>query len=327
VLGKRRDPQSVLALTAHVRDPHKEVRRALLEALDQIGDDVAAGGVAQFTRDSELELQQAAVASLARIGSPMAIGFLGELFNHPAAPVRQEAIRILRDVGWLNPVLSARHLAMFVHDPVSELQAMAIDAAGATGHADAISGLVALAGSQEARVRLQAVSALSRVRDNQAVAALDRFRADPDDEVRRGVYRGLARVGGPQGYSLLLEGADDHKEPVRVAAIEAMGELRLGMAVPKLMTRLPRAGIVEQKVILEALGVIRSDAATEALVEVAANGGVWQKVITKKVMDRKQQTAQEVRDAIERSKEPLIQVTLEPPPQPEGMWPSHEELE
>ncbi len=215
-------------------DPDPTVRAAAIDAFCAMGRDKAVRSVRPFLSDPAPEIRAAAVTGMIRFGGLdgvlMAAEALKALIADPEPAMRLNAARVLGAIGVKNfyqPVLQ------LMNDPDASVRREAIAAAGALRGSEfvlpliyrtrapdtmmeAIGALTAYGPSiiptlakalgnplEDAAIRRAAARVLGRLGTSDAVAIIARHLDEPDEELRGGLYRSLARA--VKGKRLLLE--------------------------------------------------------------------------------------------------------------------------
>ena len=237
----------------------RATRLAAITALGRVADRRATAALLGGL-DDDAEVQVATAGALARIADPAAFEPLVALVSHRDAAVRLAAIGALNSIG--HPDMPQRIVAM-LSDADARTRESAVRIAGYFGYRETSDQLLAAAvgdadepvrraaiehlpylddprvvqvletamQAESARTRVSAIRAVARLDDPAAAAALRRALDDPDSWVRYHAIRGLGErrdVGAAEALVRLAD--EDRATPVRIAAVEAAGAIRAGMA-------------------------------------------------------------------------------------------------
>lgn len=267
-LGSMPEPRDTdrAAVRAALADPVPEVREAAVRSAVLLRDDEAAPAVSGLLLDPELTVRIAALQATSAMSWIEKRELVVELLGDPDAAVRREAAAALARLG-----------------PSAEATAALIEL---LNREENVSG-----------VREAAAFALGRTHEgagtDETVAALVAAAERGPDSVREAVAFSLGRIGGARAVSylkdLLLEA---EAEAIRIAAAEALRELRDPKTVPPLVQVLasPSAGL--RRAAVAALSAVGTP---EAMGGVAARLG-----------DQDSQVRAEARRALEAAGDPRL---------------------
>lgn len=269
-------PEAVAPLFLLLQDPESEVRQAARAALIHLAPPLLERDLRQRKVDgphySHLWELVAVLPTDPKPGSggeavekvagsnSLAIKLCIALLHHPSSAVRVRAadfLGVTQDRRAIDELL----LALTHADPETR-EAVAI-ALGEHGKTSRIVGpLVEAFHDVDARVRVAAALALSRVDVLSSSAPMDRLRPvlehllrHPDVEARRRVVLMLGRSRGPESVELLLQSANDREASVRAESIVALSRfrdpriepaLRMALTDPDEMVRLRAVDAMER---------------------------------------------------------------------------------
>lgn len=189
-LGQDGSPEAVAALVSAARDPDRDVRRAVLEALAPLRRPAAAPGLIALL-DDEIPGHRGE-----------AIGALVDIHSREPPPGRGS-----RAVNWL-----LRREREFVLDPLRPVEPSVTSALGAR---------LADEAPDNRRVAADALGALRAASEAASLAAS--AAGDPDRDVRRAAVRALGAIGGDTAGEGLLELVED--PAVRPQVVRALGRM------------------------------------------------------------------------------------------------------
>ncbi|MCI0745775.1 MAG: HEAT repeat domain-containing protein [Verrucomicrobia subdivision 3 bacterium] len=187
-------------------------RRAVAEALGELGSDKAVGPLMAALKDAEPSVRAAAVEALGQLRDSRTIEPIKLCLKDPEALVRCAAARSLAVVG---------------------------------GHA-AVSFLIKVIPDPHWSVRKAAVAALGHVQDSTATLSILPALKDPDHDVRETACQALGRIRDRRAIGPLVVALTDSQSSVRQAAAVALrdidahweGSAEVQSAVPELNTAL-----------------------------------------------------------------------------------------
>ena len=301
VLG-RRGIDAAPEIMAAGRDLSGDARRLAAVALRRIGWDVTTPLLMSWLEDDPPVVVSAAGA-LGAIGDSRAFYPLLKSLGHPMATVREAAVSALHSIG--HPDMPAV-IATRLGDPQPEVREAAARVAGYFGYQRSLERMIGLASDPVPSVRRIAVEALANYDDRTAwVAIASAAGGDTDPSVRAAAIRACrdprsrevdtvlqASLEDPslwvryQGIRSLTARArqtdkppawlaarlterarTDSAPPVRIAAFEAVAELRIARGLPVLVAALgdPEADIVSAAAL--ALGAFDAEESRAALVD------------------------------------------------------------
>jgi HEAT repeat protein len=259
-----------------------DTRHAAVVGLGRIGDRRATRPLLDvLTADPALTV--VAAGALARIGDSAAFEVLLGQLGHPDAAARQAVIAALNSIG--HPDMAAR-VDPLLRDERAHLRESAVRIAGYFGYAECAEGLLAccsdpdlavrraaiehLAFIEDERVhpvlmnalgaanpalRCSAVQALGKIEGTRPVPPLTAALADVDPWVRYFAARGLARRDqDPPLDELTRLAFDDPAGHVRLAAIDALGQIASPIAIPALAALTGSPDLDIAKAAIHALG-------------------------------------------------------------------------
>lgn len=286
-LGRLALPESASALTALLADARPEVRRAAARALGRLpGDRLDTWRSA--LEDADWLVREAAIEALGRDESEPATGLLLDGLADPVWLNRHQALKALasRDGDRVTAALLAalrtdRELSPWLGPVLAE-----------RGEA-ALGGLLELLDDAPPWRALAVATALGRLDDDRARAALARLVGHPDAEIESAIaHQGaamtawlgravgaedwmvrwhacklLGRSGDPEGAPALLPALADARPEVRLAALEALGRLADPRAESALIRGLTDPSWHIRLGAVEALGTLETPGARAALVD------------------------------------------------------------
>lgn len=262
-----------------------ETRQAAVIALGRIGDPHAVPALIESLNDDP-ELVSVAADALGAIGDRRAFEALLGLIGHPAPAVRQAVVGALNSLG--HPELAA-HVAILLRDSNPYVRESAVKIAGYFGYPNCIdhmleccndpdervcraavehlpyfdeprvlSQLTHALGNKAPGVRAAAARALAQIERTQALEFLLAALHDNDGWVRYFAARSIGQQGNSEALEAIHQLAQsDPASFVRIAAMEALGQIGSSQVVPMLVPFLDGHDPDLTRAALQALGMIR----------------------------------------------------------------------
>jgi len=231
-LGQTHNPAAIPYLKRAFKSEIPEVRMAAVSAAAEIGFDEAHGVILAAISPKEPPAMIFTGMTFARkLHLSEAVDAIRSITAHGDAPTRAMAIKTL---GRLGATLDPGALKPLLTDPSIPVRLAGLEHALLLEKADGIiEELLAAAGEENPpAVRSRAFEALGKHAISRARRILARCEADPDPMIRRGVVRAYHNAALGDKIPPFL---DDPSEMVRLAAIQAAGDLKLARTYEKLM--------------------------------------------------------------------------------------------
>jgi len=260
-LGALNNPRAIPALLRALKDGHKGVRTAAVEALGKLGEpalnplleavqgddevvrrgaDQALGQLAQkLAGDLASEdkgVREAAVTALGRIGRRDKVQAILPLLRDSEPRVRLAAARALERL----PAAAARAALKSRMQGEAEEEGVRLAAAvalGKLGDPAAFEFLIAALASEDSALRVTAAAALAEMGER-AAGLLRQALQHENALVRWGAAQALGEIGDKKAVAPLLQRLKDPESAVRAAAILSLGRLGQAEAVEPLLKQL-----------------------------------------------------------------------------------------
>ncbi len=227
-LARAAGPAAVPALRRALGHKDPTTRRAAADALATVRDAAAVDAVRGAVADGDRQVRDAAVRALASIATPEAVTALVEALHAGDRETKAAVAASLRSFEWTPHDAAQRVLH-------ATLQGR-FDEAAAEGAA-AVGPLVAALADRDPDRRLGAVTALGRLGDARAAAAMAGLFRDTEARVRDAAADALAAVG-PSAADTIAEALRDRAATVRAAAGRALAAIGEGRVAAALAARL-----------------------------------------------------------------------------------------
>lgn len=240
-----------------------EIRKAAVVALGRIGDARAAPALIAVL-DEDPELLIPAADALAKIGDPRAFEALLALVGDPNAGVRQSVVGALNSLG--SPLMPARVLPLLGHTDAN-VRESAVKIAGYFGYPECVELLLERCHDEDERVRRAAVEHLPYLEEERATPALVRALRHETPKVRAAAAGAMALAEGPEVSASLIEALRDEDSWVRYFAARSLGRRKIAESADALaaLARDDKANHVRLAAV-EALGNIGGETAVSAVV-------------------------------------------------------------
>jgi HEAT repeat protein len=222
-VGETRDRQSVGAVFAALGDPAVEVRLEAVRVVARWRDENTVRALTHAVRDPLPEVRERAIIELRNLGLRETMPTILPCLCDPAMPVRRAAVDALNRLGWMPETVGERALEAVGRSEFAK--------AAALGRAS-LEILLPFITHASSATRRDVAEALGLIRDPQSAEALQKLAADEDPGVRMTAFSSLAVV--EPSLATLSQALTDPDKNVRLAVVEAIGELRNTEAVPVL---------------------------------------------------------------------------------------------
>ncbi len=280
VLSRFNQPRVLAALQATLKDPHKLVRAAALQAIAGMQGEIDPALVAPLLRDTEVEVQNQAVDLLCKARHPETARHLVSVLQDESEYARRAAVEVLNEVG---DERSIKFLLNAIKDSDWWVRTRAADALGKIGGPRVINAALSLVNDRDEDVRRTAIEILNQTRDERAVNHLIEATRDSDWWVSERavdalgamanrkavprliemmgtnpksvptVVRALGRIGDPRAMDAIMSALDRSETDARVSAVEALVKMADDRTVDTIQMRIqPLVSSVEETVVAAA---------------------------------------------------------------------------
>jgi HEAT repeat protein len=293
-------------LVEQLHDEDPATRRAAVIALGHIGDARAVPALVGVIEEGDRDLLVTAAGALARLGDGRAFEPLIALLGDDQLSVRHAAIAALNSIGYAGMAARMRTL---LDSPDVRVRESAVKIAGYFGYRECAEGLLARCRDEDESVRAAALEHVAYLDDDRVLPLLVDALAHDTPRARAAAVQALAHLTSPEVLAILRNATDDRDpwvryfsvtslgrqldraslpileraaqhddhQPVRIAAVEAIGAIG-GDEAADLLGALATAAASEVAVAaISALGQSESDRAFEPLRRALANGDAAQR--------------------------------------------------
>jgi HEAT repeat protein len=229
-LGRIGDRRSVPILTRILTEDNEELIITAAEALTTIGDPKAYEPLLNLLSHPNAIVRQSAIAALNAINHPNMAERTKILLRDTNPLVRESAAKI---VGYIGYQESFKTLLTCCHDNDERVRQAAIESLPYFEDECIITILTEALTQETPKIRVAAVRALGMMEPDNAVSLLQTALNDDDPWVRYFAARSLGEQNALQAWENLAQLAQtDKARQVRIAAIEALGQIGNSQVIP-----------------------------------------------------------------------------------------------
>ncbi|HTB68915.1 MAG TPA: HEAT repeat domain-containing protein [Steroidobacteraceae bacterium] len=260
ILSRFNLPEVQTALMAQLKDPHKLIRGASLDALRKMDKLVDVQRLCALLRDPEIDVQNKAVDVVIKANHPDTVRYLIDVLKDENEYARRSAVEVLNEVG---NVSSVKYLVQALKDSDWWVQSRAADALGKIGGPKVIDAVLQLVQDKDDGIRRAAIEILNQTKDERAVDHLIQASRDNDWWVSERAIDALAEIGSKRALPRLLEmlqTANAKALPVVVRALGKLGEPQHIDAILPMLARPEREIRIEA---IQALAKLADDRQAE----------------------------------------------------------------
>jgi HEAT repeat protein/tRNA A-37 threonylcarbamoyl transferase component Bud32 len=224
ILSRFNLPEVQTAVVAQLKDPHKLIRGASLDALRKMDKIVDVQRLCALLRDPEIDVQNKAVDVVIKANHPDTVRYLIDVLKDENEYARRSAVEVLNEVGNAG---SVKYLVQALKDSDWWVQSRAADALGKIGGPKVIDAVLQLVQDKDDGIRRAAIEILNQTKDERAVDHLIQASRDNDWWVSERAIDALAEIGSKRALPRLLEmlkSANAKALPVVVRALGKLGE-------------------------------------------------------------------------------------------------------
>jgi HEAT repeat protein/energy-coupling factor transporter ATP-binding protein EcfA2 len=217
-------------------DPN--IRSSVVEAFGKISGENAVYALKQALQDPDKEVRICAVWAFQEIGNNQAIAGLSQALQDPEYEVRHEAASLLEDIrieqkiSDLRQEVSNPNIAIYMDNNLIPGVKKA-----------EISEIIKALKNSDAAARINAISDLEFIKNDQSFMFLCEALRDSDAGVRERAARALLYNGSQQAILVLRQTLLDPEERVRWQAAQTLGHLGDERAIPTLLENLDASDV------------------------------------------------------------------------------------
>jgi len=233
LLGRIKDPLAIGPLYKRLKDPDRDVRIQVIQALCDLGDERSLEGILELFEMEDVGLAdfvlQAAEKFGARAAPPLQAALkTGSVRIKSGAALALGRLRLPETLPSLFNALGDREVAV---------RRSTVKALDSFHHISAAEGLFFALNDQDLEVQDYATTALARLNPDTFPALMGRIK-DPDPTVRKNVITTLRKIGDKRAVPAIISALDDPDVNVRMFAVTALIEFKDPRAINGLIARM-----------------------------------------------------------------------------------------
>jgi HEAT repeat protein len=190
-----------------LKDPDWVVRREAVITLGEMGDERCVEPLVRALRDGDWQVREVAVEALGMVGSPAVDAVVKQLRNWEIRKCAIRALGKMKDERVLEPLIAQLRSDEFSQDATEALVELG---------KPAVPKLVAALKDKDEGIRKQAVIALGRLKDPDAIDPLIEMLKDKDWFVRLTAAAALEKIGDDRGREAIKPLLQDSDMVVRM---------------------------------------------------------------------------------------------------------------
>jgi HEAT repeat protein/tRNA A-37 threonylcarbamoyl transferase component Bud32 len=247
ILSRFNLPEVQTAVVAQLKDPHKLIRGASLDALRKMDKIVDVQRLCALLRDPEIDVQNKAVDVVIKANHPDTVRYLIDILKDENEYARRSAVEVLNEVGNAG---SVKYLVQALKDSDWWVQSRAADALGKIGGPKVIDAVLQLVQDKDDGIRRAAIEILNQTKDERAVDHLIQASRDPDWWVSERAIDALAEIGSKRALPRLLEMLKSTNAKAIPVVVRALGKLGEPQHIDAILPMLARP---EREIRIEAI--------------------------------------------------------------------------
>lgn len=190
-----------------LKDPDWVVRREAVITLGEMGDERCVDPLVRALRDGDWQVREVTVEALGMVGSPAVDAVVKQLRNWEVRKCAIRALGKMKDERVLEPLIAQLRSDEFSQDATEALVELG---------KPAVPQLVAALKDKDENIRKQAVIALGRLQDQDAIDPLIEMLKDKDWFVRLTAAAALEKIGDERGREAIKPLLQDSDMVVRM---------------------------------------------------------------------------------------------------------------
>ena len=233
LLGRIKDPLVIGPLYKHLKDPDRDVRIQVIQALCDLGDEKSLEGILDLFEVEDVGLADFVLQAAEKFG-PRAAPPLQAALKTGSVRIRSGAALAL---GRLRLPETLPYLINALKDREVAVRRSTVKALDSFHHLSASEGLFLALNDPDLEVQDYATTALARLHPDIYPALTDRLR-DPDPAVRKNVITTLRKIGDTKAVPSIITALDDPDVNVRMFAVTALVEFKDPRSIHGLIARM-----------------------------------------------------------------------------------------
>jgi HEAT repeat protein len=233
LLGRIKDPFAIGPLYKHLKDPDRDVRIQVIQALCDLGDERSLEGILELFEMEDVGLADFVLQAAEKFG-PRAAPPLQAALKTGSVRIRSGAALAL---GRLRLPETLPYLFNALGDREAAVRRSTVKALDSFHHMSAAEGLFLALNDPDLEVQDYATTALARLNPDIYPALMDRIR-DQDPTVRKNIITTLRKIGDKRAVPAIISALDDPNVNVRMFAVTALIEFKDPRAIHGLIARM-----------------------------------------------------------------------------------------
>lgn len=233
LLGSIKDPLAIGPLYKHLKDPDRNVRIQVIQALCDLGDERSLEGILELFEMEDVGLADFVLQAAEKFG-PRAAPPLQAALKTGSVRIRSGAALAL---GRLRLPETLPYLFNALKDKEAAVRRSTVKALDSFHHMSAAEGLFLALEDPDLEVQDYATTALARLDPDIYPALMDRIK-DQDPTVRKNVITTLRKIGDKRAVPVIISALDDPDANVRMFAVTALIQFKDPRAIHGLITRM-----------------------------------------------------------------------------------------
>jgi serine/threonine-protein kinase len=247
ILSRFNLPEVQTAVLAQLKDPHKLIRGASLDALRKMDKIVDVQRLCALLRDPEIDVQNKAVDVVIKANHPDTVRYLIDVLKDENEYARRSAVEVLNEVGNAG---SVKYLLQALKDSDWWVRSRAADALGKIGGPKVIDAVLQLVQEKDDDIRRAAIEILNQTKDERAVDHLIQATHDNDWWVSERAIDALSEIGSKRALPRLLEMLKTGNAKALPVVVRALGKLGESQHIDAILPMLARP---EREIRIEAI--------------------------------------------------------------------------
>jgi len=233
LLGRIKDPLAIGPLYKHLKDPDRDVRIQVIQALCDLGDERSLEAILDLFEMEDVGLADFVLQAAEKFG-PRAVPSLQAALKTGSVRIKSGAALAL---GRLRLPETLPHLFSALGDTEVTVRRNTVKALDSYHHMSAAEGLFLALNDSDLEVQDYATTALARLDPDIYPALMDRMK-DRNPSVRKNVIITLRKIGDKRAVPAIIRALEDPDVNVRMFAVTALIEFKDPRAIHGLIARM-----------------------------------------------------------------------------------------